>query len=106
MNIELIVDAYVECALWADGNADSEFTQDEMFTVWQEICSFTELAGSQLSGLDEVQIGHDFYLTRNHHGAGFWDRDLGAIGESLTKMSHLFGETDYDFCLTSIEAQS
>ena len=30
------------------------------------------------------QAGMDFYLTRNGHGAGFWDRSLGDIGEELT----------------------
>lgn len=25
--------------------------------------------------LDPGQLGHDFWLTRNHHGAGFWDGD-------------------------------
>ena len=28
--------------------------------------------------------GHDFALTRNGHGTGFWDRGLGAIGDMLT----------------------
>ena len=28
--------------------------------------------------------GHDYWLTRNDHGAGFWDRDLGEIGNRLT----------------------
>jgi hypothetical protein len=27
--------------------------------------------------------GHDFWLTRNRHGAGFWDRGLGAVGDKL-----------------------
>ena len=26
---------------------------------------------------DEAQAGHDFWLTRNGHGVGFWDRGLG-----------------------------
>lgn len=38
------------------------------------------LAGSY----DSAQAGMDFYLTRNGHGAGFWDRGLGVIGEELT----------------------
>lgn len=25
--------------------------------------------------IDDAQIAHDFCLTRNHHGAGFWDGD-------------------------------
>lgn len=32
-----------------------------------------------------TQAGHDFWLTRNHHGAGFWDGDLPKeLGERLT----------------------
>jgi hypothetical protein len=39
--------------------------------------------------------GYRFWLTRNHHGAGFWDGDYPKeIGEALTKLSHEFGETD------------
>jgi len=38
--------------------------------------------------------GHDFWLTRNGHGAGFWDRGLGELGEALTKAAHEFGELD------------
>lgn len=33
----------------------------------------------------EEQAGHDFWLTRNGEGAGFWDRGLGDVGEDLTK---------------------
>jgi hypothetical protein len=29
--------------------------------------------------------GHDYWLTRNGHGAGFWDRGLGELGERLSK---------------------
>lgn len=38
------------------------------------------------------QFGHDFWLTRNGHGAGFWDRGLGDFGEHLTKWAKTFGE--------------
>jgi hypothetical protein len=44
-------------------------------------------------------IGHDFWLTRNRHGAGFWDRhwregDSGvAHGKALTDAAHPYGET-------------
>ena len=40
--------------------------------------------------------GHDFWLTRNGHGAGFWDR-LGldeTIGKRLSDSSQSFGECD------------
>ena len=42
---------------------------------------------------DEWQAAHDFWLTRNGHGAGFWDRDLpGDLGERLTAACKAFGE--------------
>lgn len=42
----------------------------------------------------ELRAGHDFWLTRNHHGAGFWDRGLGPAGERLTTIAHSFGSAD------------
>lgn len=35
--------------------------------------------------------GRDFALTRNRHGAGFWDRGLGEIGDMLTAESEAYG---------------
>lgn len=35
--------------------------------------------------------GHDFWLTRNGHGAGFWDRGLGELGNRLTAASKVYG---------------
>lgn len=31
-----------------------------------------------------AEAGHDYLLTRNGHGAGFWDRGLGELGDRLT----------------------
>lgn len=36
----------------------------------------------------------DFWLTRNRHGAGFWDRGAGDVGKRLTQAAHGFGEQD------------
>lgn len=45
-------------------------------------------------GSDE-QAGHDFWLTRNGHGAGFWDGDWREeAGETLTAAAKSFGEFD------------
>jgi hypothetical protein len=44
------------------------------------------------SGLSSEQIGHDFWMTRQHHGVGFWDRGLGSVGSRLTEACHPFGE--------------
>ena len=43
---------------------------------------------------DAELAGHDFWLTRNGHGAGFWDRGLGEIGKKLTDAAHAYGECD------------
>lgn len=41
----------------------------------------------------EDQMAHDFILTRNHHGAGFWDGDWREpYGAALTQLAHRFGE--------------
>lgn len=44
-------------------------------------------------GADWEQHGHDFLLTRNHHGAGFWDRGYPeSLSRPLTENSEAFGE--------------
>jgi len=44
---------------------------------------------------DLAHAGHDFWLTRNGHGAGFWDGDLEEeLGRALTAAAHAFGECD------------
>ncbi|AEK10196.1 hypothetical protein FDI14_gp119 [Mycobacterium phage SirDuracell] len=49
-------------------------------------------------GLDNAarsaQFGHDFYLTRESHGAGFWDRGLGEPGEYLTGIAKSYGPAE------------
>lgn len=44
---------------------------------------------------NEVLAGHDFWLTRNGHGAGFWDGGWSEPqAEQLTEASEAFGEYD------------
>ena len=40
------------------------------------------------------QSGHDFWLTRNGHGAGFWDRGYGELGDKLTEACKAYREVD------------
>ena len=44
------------------------------------------------TGADPRQHGYDFWLTRNGHGCGFWDRGYGEVGEKLTEKSNKFAE--------------
>ena len=104
MNVKNILHHYIVCALWSstddEGTAlDANYDVDDLApeTVSQmreDIRDFTDvhLHLLQASGLTEEQIGHDFWLTRNRHGTGFWDRGLGQVGDQLTKASHVYGE--------------
>lgn len=41
------------------------------------------------------QVGQDLWLTRNRHGAGFWDGALpGDLGKRLTDAAHVYGPVD------------
>lgn len=85
-DLSRIANAYFICALWLsiDENAeplDSNYSLLDLsfnFRIKSEkdIQEFVELAGNMLDDWNEEQIGHDLWLTRNGHGAGFWDRDL------------------------------
>src|SRR5690606_12135580 len=44
-----------------------------------------------------TQAGHDFWLTRNGHGAGFWDRGIGEVGDRLANASKVYGGVDLYF---------
>jgi len=43
-------------------------------------------------GLGAEEAGHDFWLTRNRHGSGFWDEDIGDVGGQLTEAAWACGE--------------
>lgn len=46
-----------------------------------------------LAARGAAAAGHDFWLTRNGHGAGFWDRGLGPVGERLADAAKVYGGT-------------
>lgn len=100
------LDAYIECALWSSTKGDDVGTPlddtygvhdlaEETLADMREDCKqFQADNESLLSDLDDSQAGHDFWLTRNHHGAGFWDRGLGEAGTKLTDAAHAWGSSD------------
>jgi hypothetical protein len=86
--------AYLEAALWADLRDDYGDPLDE-YSILDIAESSRESAladcerfyvanAVDLDNMSSEQVGHDFWLTRNGHGAGFWDRGLGNVGERLT----------------------
>lgn len=47
------------------------------------------------AGSAEACAGHDFWLTRNGHGTGFWDRGMGAVGDALADAARIYGAVDF-----------
>jgi len=104
-DVEAIVRAYAEALLWQavdydeEGNEiviSEEFDIDDLSPeIWdgirRDVEEFVQDAADDLQGLSEEAIGHNLVLTRNHHGAGFWDLGLGERGDRLTKIAHLLG---------------
>lgn len=75
--------AYLECALWSSTDDDDIPLDQEHDTADFAPCAIESAIAecrafmSRYSGLfngNYEQAGHDFWLTRNSHGAGFWDR--------------------------------
>lgn len=90
--------AYLECAFWADAPEDQpdsswlDLAPEALERAIKECAAFQEANAEDLAALDTDQAGHDFWLTRNRHGAGYWDRGNGAIGDRLTDAAHMAGE--------------
>ncbi len=119
-DVRAMIGAYVECALWAgldwsDETADNPCPLDDNYgpddvsaealrEIRRECVDFLRDAGERdgryrsiladVADLDPEQVGHDFYLTRNRHGAGFWDRGLGDVGDRLTQACRAYGTSE------------
>lgn len=110
---------YLECALWASTDPDSETGEcldarfetgdialDSLQTAVNDCRAFQRDNAADLAkyvahrahrpedGSALAHAGHDFWLTRNRHGAGFWDRGLGAVGDRLSEAARPYGEAD------------
>jgi hypothetical protein len=81
-----------------DGEYDRDDLAPETLARMQKDCDdFQERAAHIIADLDQdsATIAHDFWLTRNGHGAGFWDGDYpDPAGEELTDISKDFGTCD------------
>jgi len=93
---------YLETALFSSSDEDgrplddqfdiSDFSPEAIEQASRDCESF--LMHNDVGDLDEEMVGHNFWLTRNRHGAGFWDAGLGALGDRLTKAAHVYGSCD------------
>ena len=101
--LKRFTEAYMECALWCsiDDNGalvEDTYTADDLAPVTraQMVADCTEFWNVHHDRVDDAnRAGQDFWLTRNWHGAGFWDGDYPEhIGEILTDASHDYGSFD------------
>lgn len=90
---------YIEAALWSSTDDDGESLEDmdiapETLEEMEKDCDdFVESFGHLFEGYDDAQAGHDFWLTRNGHGAGFWDGDYDEPeATELTDAAKAYGE--------------
>ena len=115
-NLEVFIQAYLECALWAttgepDDGEENGDSLDQDFNIFDVADSARKQIKSECEdflkredvssiaekweGEEYQRAGHNFFLTRNHHGAGFWDGDWPETdAEVLTKASHQAGSSE------------
>lgn len=99
--------AYIEAVYFTDTSepgqpaADAELSADALACIRRDCERFQRDHAEKLAetygrdGYTAVCAGHDFWLTRNHHGAGFWGRpELRGEGLDgrLTDAAQAFGE--------------
>mgnify|MGYP004462551343 FL=1 len=114
MNIKDFTRGYITAALWSSTGDDGEpldaihapedLPQETRATMESDCRKFFEQCNDDLWEYKDKRAipidaeftvadcaGHDFWLTRCGHGAGFWDRGLGELGERLTVAAEKFG---------------
>lgn len=106
MNIDTILQHYMIAALWSSTGDDdtplddkygiSDISPETVAKMRADVETFVRENEALLveSGQSEEQIGHDFWLTRNGLGAGFWDRGLGEVGDKLSDACRAYPEVD------------
>lgn len=105
---------YLDAELWAAGDMVTE--DGEAGQAWADEYDHTDFARESVDEAEAAlaavinaapsaalhhravsfSLGHDLALTRNRHGAGFWDRGTGHEGDRLTQAAHEAGGTDLE----------
>lgn len=114
-NRQAFIEGYIDACLWAnlyqdeddDGSTSPDLpvelsrpllTFDSVKDLVRDAVSFFTQEFTALSEAAENRawdlLGHDFALTRNGHGTGFWDRGLGDLGDHLTDSAKVYGTVD------------
>lgn len=101
---DAFVRGYLEAALWTSLDENDhpldvdfnigDFSDEAVDDAIKDISKFyTENEGDLAeTTAHDSQHGHDFWLSRNGHGAGFFDRGYGEVGDRLQSAAEEFGE--------------
>ncbi len=115
MSLQSFTDAYIECALWSsndesrddggdpldDNYSASDLAPETRARMEADCKAFYDAHAATWANAYRVeradpvdaQAGHDFWLTRNGHGAGFWDGDWSEpAATALTSAAKACGE--------------
>ncbi len=90
---ESFYQGYVACLLWTEG-VDAGNSLDLTESLRRE--SHTDCRNffrdyAPLFGTNYEQAGHDFWLSRNGHGTGFFDRDYDGFENQLQEAARRYG---------------
>lgn len=115
------VSSYITSALWpgtftvraglvdVTESLDAKYTDDDVSDearafITETVEAFLIANADDVAAFQETYTGVDFrerptignnlYLTRNGHGAGFWDLELGELGDRLTAAAKALGESE------------
>lgn len=95
------VSDYLACAAWTGQDEQAEWSQEARERATEDLRAFIAdnagvimLARMRRPDFEDGQVAHDLWLTRNGHGAGFWDRDLGPAGDVLAERARELGECE------------
>lgn len=108
MNIDTVLEHYIIAALFLSYDENekslekydqSDIHPDTLKVMRDDVTKFVTRNEKRLNTwtgktTPEQQAGHDFWLTRNGHGCGFWESEWGRYGNILTKESQKFSECD------------
>ena len=70
-----------------------DLAEDYRTSLEEDIAEFLLAHAADVADMKPAQFGHDFILTSNGHGAGFWDSGLGDRGDRLTEACRPYGYT-------------
>lgn len=74
-----------------DESYSPEDVVDERNEFLNQVWDFVVSNWDDVKDLDPGDVGHNFVLSRNRHGAGFWDLGLGELGDRLHEACDPYG---------------